>query len=410
MPRKTGTTLAQAAGLDTCPCRFFISVDDRGFYFCAGFGSSEHKYHVPIQNGSGAMPMRFINPIEKAILISIAKANVSDGVSRNICYERNQVLLQRGQIRSLHKMSRRVVTNDESMEEGGDDFIEQFKKKGISFCLLYHHEEVDGSGRVNSQLINEINELPDDSMASGAGETSADCTTDRLLLDAQQHEDMAAFAVENRHLFDLVREQELLLGLAYVYPKEKRIFRLFPRVLKVDCTSGTNNEKRSLLTMTVIDQNGKSFIIFRALLPNERAWTFQWIFQDVLPNMLGEEYLREINVIITDGDSQETTQLDIAIASFFPNVMRLRCGWHIIDRGWNAHGPKSTAATKDKRDEWTIVLRVLQTWMYSWMRPECCESQEELDISKALFEAYVQKEVNCAVFLFLTNIILFLTN
>jgi hypothetical protein len=186
--------------------------------------------------------------MERAILLSIAKANVSDGVARNICYERNQVLLQRGQIRSLHKMSQRVVTNDESMEEG-DDFIQQFKKKTISYCLLYHHEEVDESGMVNAQLINEINDLPDE-FVSDLPPQPGEGITGKVELDAAEHEDMATFAVENRHLFDLVRQQELLLGLAYVYPKEKRIFRLFPRVLKIDCTSGTNNEKRSL-TMSV---------------------------------------------------------------------------------------------------------------------------------------------------------------
>jgi hypothetical protein len=46
-----------------------------------------------------------------------------------------------------------------------------------------------------------------------------------------------------------------------------------------------------------------------------------------------------------------------------------------------------------KKEEWLKVLRVLQTWMYSWMRPEYCESKEELEISKALFQAYIQSEV-----------------
>jgi hypothetical protein len=46
-----------------------------------------------------------------------------------------------------------------------------------------------------------------------------------------------------------------------------------------------------------------------------------------------------------------------------------------------------------KKKEWLKVLRALQTWMCSWMRPEYCESKEELEISKALFEAYIQSEV-----------------
>jgi hypothetical protein len=119
-------------------------------------------------------------------------------------------------------------------------------------------------------------------------------------------------------LLDLVRQQELfLLGLTYAYPKDKRVFKLFPQVLKIDCTSGTNDKKRPVLTTMVMDQNGRSWVIFQALLPNERAWTFKWIFQEVLPNMLGMEFLVEVEDNITDGDSQETTQLDLAIKNIY---------------------------------------------------------------------------------------------
>jgi hypothetical protein len=240
---------------------------------------------------------------------------------------------------------------------------------------------------VKAQLINEINDMDTDDSAE------TECLSAKIQLDDCEHADMSEFAAENRDLFDLVRNQELLLGLAYIYPKDKRVFKLFPNVLKIDCTSGTNNEKRPLLTMTVMDQNARSWIIFRALLPNERAWTFKWIFQEVLPNMLGMEFLKQVQVIITDGDSQETTQLDLAIKKIAPHVTRLRCGWHIIDRGWNAHGPKSNAAPLHKKEEWAIVLRVIQKWMYSWMRPGYCESEEELNISKALFVAYIKSKV-----------------
>jgi hypothetical protein len=46
--------------------------------------------------------------------------------------------------------------------------------------------------------------------------------------------------------------------------------------------------------------------------------------------------------------------------------------------------------------------------MYSWMRPEQCETKEELNISKALFQAYVQKEVNDHVFLPFMRVFLFI--
>jgi hypothetical protein len=84
--------------------------------------------------------------------------------------------------------------------------------------------------------------------------------------------------------------------------------------------------------------------IFRALLPDERAWTFkEWLVQKVIPNMLAFHFLNEMGIIITDGDKPETSPLDIAIELHFPPVMRLRCGWHIMNQGGLANGPKSTA-------------------------------------------------------------------
>ncbi len=45
--------------------------------------------------------------------------------------------------------------------------------------------------------------------------------------------------------------------------------------------------------------------------------------------------MKKIAIIVTDGDSQEIIQLDNAIKKFFPEAFRIRCFWHIIDRGWH---------------------------------------------------------------------------
>jgi hypothetical protein len=81
------------------------------------------------------MPTQFLDSIETAILLSETQVNASGNVAHNLCYQRNIVLLLCGQIRSLHKMSQRVITSDESMDHD-DNFIEQFKKKGVSLCCV----------------------------------------------------------------------------------------------------------------------------------------------------------------------------------------------------------------------------------------------------------------------------------
>ncbi len=55
-----------------------------------------------------------------------------------------------------------------------------------------------------------------------------------------------------------------------------------------------------------------------------------------MPTLLGKDYLSLVKVIVTDGDSQETSQLDIAISLHFPNVCCVRFLWlACVDRGWH---------------------------------------------------------------------------
>jgi hypothetical protein len=122
----------------------------------------------------------------------------------------------------------------------------------------------------------------------------------------------------------------------------------------MDATQDTNKEKWPLFTITARDSTGAMFMVARAFLPNERAWVFCWLFQVVLPSLLGHKWLQHVQVIITDGDSQETSQLDIAMPKFFPQAHWVRCGWHIVDQGWKRYGPcklnASGANAKKKYD------------------------------------------------------------
>ena len=67
--------------------------------------------------------------------------------------------------------------------------------------------------------------------------------------------------------------------------------------------------------VTTKDSRGKMLPILRAFLPSEQAWAYQWLFSSVFPMILGEELLQRVQMIITDGHAQETSQLDIAVTS-----------------------------------------------------------------------------------------------
>ena len=78
--------------------------------------------------------------------------------------------------------------------------------------------------------------------------------------------------------------------------------------------------------MTGKDTNSRTFTIIRAFLPNQKMWVFRWVFSVLLPKVYGNELLKQVQVFITDGDPQETQQLDNGIDLFFPQAKIIRCG------------------------------------------------------------------------------------
>ena len=120
-----------------------------------------------------------------------------------------------------------------------------------------------------------------------------------------EKEQIQEFVNNSRKAFNCQSNQFLMMGIAWVIPKERELFHLFPEVITVDTTAATNNELRPLLVISAKDSNGKMFTVLRAFLPNEQAWVFRWIFSVVLPKIFGLSKLKNVKLIISDGDSQE---------------------------------------------------------------------------------------------------------
>jgi hypothetical protein len=103
-------------------------------------------------------------------------------------------------------------------------------------------------------------------------------------------------------------------------PYEVQQFHLFDVYLHIDATADSNKEGRPLVTLSSKDSYGKMFIVLLAFLPNEQSWSYKCFFHTVLPALLGKDVLKTIKIIVTDGNSQEISQLDDAITIFFPNA------------------------------------------------------------------------------------------
>ena len=57
----------------------------------------------------------------------------------------------------------------------------------------------------------------------------------------------------------------------------------------------------------------------------------------VAPRFILKHFLTRIRVVITYGDLQEYNQVDNAIGIVLPNTFRVRCGWHIVEHGFDKY-------------------------------------------------------------------------
>jgi hypothetical protein len=150
----------------------------------------------------------------------------------------------------------------------------------------------------------------------------------------------------------------------------------------LDGTHKTNKEDWELIVFSIQDMNGKQHVVMSCWAPNTRAWLFNWLFQTAVPAIMGTRSCTEVRLVITDGDSQEFNQLDVAIQKLFINAKRRRCGWHLINRGWRRNVGALVASNSKTKNAVCMNIQNIKNWLYSFMRE--IESEGEYIVSKLL--------------------------
>ncbi|KAA6356839.1 MAG: hypothetical protein EZS28_047634 [Streblomastix strix] len=110
----------------------------------------------------------------------------------------------------------------------------------------------------------------------------------------------------------------------------------------MDSTYCTNSENLIINQMVGVTSENTSFFRCHAILSNERAETFKWLFDQYI-NIMGTEYYP--SVVVTDKDPAIMS----VIGDFNYSFYHLICRWHLITN------VKSTAASRlgnmDKAEE-----------------------------------------------------------
>ena len=86
-------------------------------------------------------------------------------------------------------------------------------------------------------------------------------------------------------------DSQILIAIAWVTSEEKRLFHLFPKVLKADVTSQMNKERWPLFLLAGKDLYGSMFTTLHCFMPSEQKWMFQWLWETAIPQLMGKAVL-----------------------------------------------------------------------------------------------------------------------
>ena len=189
----------------------------------------------------------------------------------------------------------------------------------------------------------------------------------------------------------LSKQHKDLICIAWISKDMKRLANAFSQSLSIDATHKTVKiDGLSHLTVTVKDSFGKTTVVLRLWIPNQKEWMFKYVLNIVIPKLLGDRYCKRVKAICTDGDQFLIRMVNLSISTVYTNAVRIPCAWHIIDRPMVAararFSPRSNVS--NYFIEW--FCRLLRGWLFTWMRPSGgIYTKEEYLVSRSLLLAFL---------------------
>ena len=366
-----------------CSFNFNISFDNHGFYIVNGYGNNTHCFHKKSRFINNSTTTKSLSCSDQQLTHDIIKSSGNSGIIRNLLF------LRKKKIYSLHNImyiNKKIQNSDNTgltdEDATADKILQYFHENNFQYYCLTHDGSPESLVNNGGGIVTEDNPYyqRNDTIATNVYPNFLDQCTDK------EKNEIKRYIRQKRMSMNIPQIQILLMSIAWVTPFEKRLFTLFPEVLYCDVICGTNNENRPLFTVTGKDASGKMFTLFRAFLPNQKQWSFRWLFNVVFPQVFTGSILNRVNCIITDGDTQQITQLDAALTKHFPNARRVRCGWHVCNRTFERHGPRLENYVSPHAYE--LILTNCMGFVYSWMKPSC-ETRLQFLTSKYLFWRYL---------------------
>jgi hypothetical protein len=231
-----------------------------------------------------------------------------------------------------------ITTNHKSDAEQTIAFLEKEKLEGKkSYVALYH--TVMESTLVTISKADRLREDRRQQVLSSAitvnlqsSDGSSTATNSEIAVALSPEEQVQLGQMLSPIKQRLKVGQKILLAIAWVRSDERRLFELFPEILMLDVTFGTNNEGRPLGVSASTDGELKTFTPVRAFLPSECQWVFHWLWSSAIPLLLGRENLSRVQMVLSDGDSKIYNTFNSVKADIYPSAIHGLCIFHLVSQ------------------------------------------------------------------------------
>jgi MULE transposase domain len=180
-----------------------------------------------------------------------------------------------------------------------------------------------------------------------------------------------------------MEDGRILIAVAWITNEEKRLFELFPEVLKADVTSQTNKEKRPLFLVVGKDSHGKTFTVLRCFMPSEQKWIFQWLWETAIPILVRKSVLRRNVMLLTDGDFNEYEPFVNARNTLYPHSQHGLCCYHLINQAMSKKLGLCLSHLSEKGKE---LINIFTDWVHSWTNE--VETMPEYQLSKDVLDSW----------------------
>jgi len=374
LPRRTS---GQDISDGKCGLLFTVKCDEIGYHITLfrSAGTCMHSHHIKYNYSDVSLPLRLLEENEFKELKNVHDTQAGEGLCKAYLFAKTGQLVPRGKIAYLFGSK---ATGDADFASDIDKLLSYLEdEKDIVHAVFW---DMASRGNDGCRLVSKCKCVEDEDPIV------TDLTADRSM------KKVVAMVREDRKERNIGSNQNLFLSVMWGEKENLRYFKMYPETVFVDVTSHSNNKKYHLLTFSCKSGTNKQVLFLKAWIPNQRRFSFRWVFKYGMESLGLHHYFKYTELIMKDGDPQQHNEIQNFMVEYLTNAFDGACGWHLVRQGCLRDCPGKTAAGKENAEKWEQFLTHVKNWLYSWMRPGYCETEDEYKISKELLFRYISSE------------------